>query len=330
MAAGAAAAIAAPHEAEQLTLFHLGEDMRALRARAAELASQTQATSTARAYDCDWREFVAWCDHAGRDPLPASPDTVMLFVTQQLMIRKPSTVERRLAAISHMHRAHKLRRPVNEDVRDVLKGWVRVHGANQQSKKALTVQQLRQMVRELPKNAAGARDRALLLFGFATGLRRSELSALDLSDITFTAKGVRVFIRRSKTDQAGKGREVGIFPGKKTSSDPVIWLERYLDIRGRSRGPLWLAGDGQGGLTDRRMSADAIYDAVQRACDCIGLDPRQYGAHSLRAGCVTTAIEMGVPESLVMQLTGHKSHAVLAGYVRPARVLSIDVLAGAM
>lgn len=318
---------------EQLALFDLGGvDMRILKARAAELVGNSSASATVRAYDADWRIFAAWCKSAGRDPLPASPDTVMLFAVSELQTRKPSTVERRLAAIVHMHRAHKLPKPVSEEIRQVLHGWRREHGSKVASKKALTPSHLRAMVDKCSKTPTGLRDRALLTLGFSTGLRRSDLSALDYKDITFAAQGLRVFIRKSKTDQLGRGREIGIFPGKKENSDPVRWLLRYIEKRGRWAGPLFVSQrrSHAGELGRVRLSGDVIGDLVQKMAGEIGLEASDFGAHSLRAGCVTAAIEMGVPESLVMQLTGHRSHQTLSKYVRPSKVFSIDVLAGAL
>lgn len=318
---------------EQLALFDLGGvDMRSLKARAAELVGNSTASATVRAYEADWRIFAAWCQSAGRDPLPATPDTVMLFSVSELQTRKPSTVERRLASIVHMHRAHKLAKPVSEEIRQVLHGWRREHGSKVSSKKALTPTHLRAMVGACTKTPMGMRDRAILTLGFATGLRRSDLSALNYSDITFAAQGLRVFIRRGKTDQLGRGREIGVFPGKKENSDPVRWLLRYLEKRGRWAGPLFVTQRrGRAGeLSRERLAGDTIGDIVQRMAAAIGLEASDFGAHSLRAGCVTAAIEMGVPESLVMQLTGHKSHQTLSKYVRPSRVFSIDVLAGAL
>ena len=317
---------------EQLALFDLGVDMRTLKRKAAELAGNATASATARAYDADWRIFAAWCTSAGRQALPADPDTVMLFTVSELQTRKPSTVERRLAAIVAMHRTHKLAKPVSEDIRQVLHGWKREHGSKVDSKSALTPVHIRAMVKALPKTEMGLRDRAILTFGFATGLRRSDLARLDMRDLTFTSRGIRVFIRRGKTDQLGRGREIGVFPGKREHSDPVRWLERYIAERGTWAGPLFVQmRKGRAHqLGKERLAPESIGDIVQRAAALIGLDAALFGAHSLRAGCVTTAIENGIPESLVMQLTGHRSHQTLSKYVRPARVLSIDVLAGAL
>lgn len=319
--------------AEQLVLFDIGGvDMRVLKIRAAALVGNSAATATVRAYDADWRIFAGWCKAAGRDLLPASSETVMLFAVSELQTRKPSTVERRLAAIVHMHRAHKLPKPVSEEIRQVLHGWRREHGSKVASKKALTPTHLRAMVAQCATTATGGRDRAILTLGFATGLRRSDLSALDYKDITFAAQGLRVFIRRSKTDQLGRGREIGVFPGKKANSDPVRWLLRYIEQRGRWAGPLFVSArrSHPGELGRERLTGDGVGDLVKRMAGAIGLEASDFGAHSLRAGCVTAAIELGVPESLVMQLTGHRSHQTLSKYVRPSKVFSIDVLAGAL
>ncbi len=317
-------------EIEQLTLFNLGVNMARLKARAAELAGQATAQATVRAYDADWRSFSGFCGAAGRQALPASPDTIMLYAVSELQTRTPSTVERRLAAITGMHVAQGLAKPDLGEVRQVLIGWKREHGSRERSKTALTPGHLRSMLKTLPTDGGGFRDCALLTLGFATGLRRSDLARLNLADVVVSGAGVKVFIRRGKTDQLGKGREIFVMAGKHQATDPVRAMERYLKSRGAWAGALFVRLErGRRDLSRLRLGAESMADLVQRCAAAIGLDAADFGAHSLRAGCVTTALEMGVPESLVMKVTGHRSHATLLKYARPAR-LSLDVLSRAV
>jgi integrase len=318
-------------DVQQLTLFDWGVDLGKLRALAHSCKALRAAPATVRAYESDWRVFVAWCRAAGREPLPASPETLELFLAAELPVRALATIERRLASISARHRAAGHSSPVGEDHRAILLGWKRQHGSVQTSKQALTVENLRAMMRACRPNLAGLRDRALISLGFATGLRRSDLVRLDLRDVSISARGLRIFIRRGKTDQLGRGREIGVVAGKGEYTDPVRWLERYIDERGRWDGPLFVSVNAAGvEYSRRRLGAAMVGRVVKAAAARAGLDPSRIGAHSLRAGCVTTAIEAGVSESLVMTLTGHRSHQTLARYVRPARALAVDVLAGAL
>jgi integrase len=215
----------------------------------------------------------------------------------------------------------------------VLRGAKRAHGTREQGKAALEVSDLRLILKALPKTALGVRDRAILVFGFASGLRRSELAALDLAHVRFVSQGLRVSVGKGKTDQEGKGREIGIFPGKRAATCPVRVLRNWLLIRRRGPGPLFCRigrrGEWHHGELER-LSGAAIAETVKRGVMLADLDPDLYGGHSLRAGCVATAAQAGVPESIIMLRTGHRSIATLARYVRPATLFSVDPLARAL
>jgi len=175
------------------------------------------------------------------------------------------------------------------------------------------------------RTRAAVRDRALLTLGFAAALRRSELVGLDVVDVRFVPKGLLVRIRRGKTDQEGHGRDVGVFRGRRATTCPVRALRAWLFVRGREAGPLF-----PGRRPGSRLTGACVNQVVKRGCVLAGLDPRGYGAHSLRAGFVTAAAEAGMPETLIMQRTGHRSVQTVAKYVRPASAFSVDVLAKAM
>jgi integrase len=178
------------------------------------------------------------------------------------------------------------------------------------------------MIAKQPKSDVGVRNKAILLFGFASAMRRSELSALDVDDIDILKKGVRVQIGRSKTDQEGKGRTIGIFRSAKVRSCPVAALEKWLSIRGHKKGPLFtnLSNSAPKTKEPQRLGGRGIWKVVKGAVDSIGLDAERYAPHSLRAGCITAAIEGGTAESIIMTLTGHRSIASVARYVRPANM----------
>jgi integrase len=314
-------------EEEQLRLFEGGPDMAKLRALAKSYTGAARAANTVKAYAADWVVFEEWCRSTGRKPLPATEETVCLFAVAHLEERKVSTVERRLAAIVDAHRAAGLTPPGGYSLRDIMRGARRERGSAPVQKAALRPEDLRAICVKLQRvhTYLGVRDRALMTLGFAAALRRSEVRALDVSDVQLVRKGVLVTIRKSKTDQEGRGRQVGVFAGKRVSTCPQRALRVWLHVRGREPGALFLGRNGGG-----RLTGAAVSNVVKRCVKLIGLDARRYGAHSLRAGCVTAAAEAGMPDSLIMQRTGHRSVQTVSKYVRPASVFSVDVLASAM
>ena len=290
--------------------------------------------STKRAYASDWEDFHSWARRVRRVPLPASEETVSLYVVSLLEEGlKVGTCQRRVAAITSHHKDAGHRLPVEGAIRDVMRGAKREKGTRSEGKAALTPEQLRAMCQALNRERStaartrrSARDRALLTLGFAAALRASEISGLDLSDVHFVRKGLLVTIRWSKTDQEGEGREVGVFAGKRASSDPVRALKAWLKFRGRKPGALFPGGYG---LTER-LTRTSVNLIVKRAIERIGCDAGPYGSHSLRAGFVTAAAEAGMSETLIMQTTGHRSYQTLSRYVRPAKLFGVNALAKAL
>jgi integrase len=312
---------------EQLRLFEGGPDMAKLRALAKSYTGQSRAANTVKAYAADWEVFQEWCLSVGRRALPAKEETLCLFAVSHLEDHAIATVERRLAAVMDAHRRAGELPAAGQLLRNVMRGARRERGSKQQQKAALRPEDLRAICVKLSRmhTFLGVRDRALLTLAFGAGMRRSEVIALDVADVQLVRKGVLVTVRKSKTDQEGHGRQVGVFAGKRASTCPLKALRGWLHVRGRDAGPLFLGRNGGG-----RLTGEAIGNVVKRCVELIDLDPRLYGAHSLRAGCVTAAAEAGMPESLIMQRTGHRSVQTVSKYVRPASVFSVDVLASAM
>jgi integrase len=179
-------------------------------AAARRLARQASAPATLRAYRADWQHFADWC--AARDfvPIPAAPATVGAYLANLAASHAPSTIRRRLAALGKMHRFNDLPwNPAHRDIQGPLQGLLRSHGRPPQKAAALTLAMLRQLLATCDDSVRGRRDRALLLFGFAGALRRSELVALQVEDVAVVAGGLRLRISRAKTDQAGQGAGTG-------------------------------------------------------------------------------------------------------------------------
>jgi len=301
----------------------------------AALALAGRAENTRAAYAHDWRDFERWCTAAGKGPLPASGETLPLYLVALAdRGRAMATIRRRVCSIAARHLAAGFPTPATADVGEVLAGLARRIGtAPRRAKAALSVQDLRSMLAAIDDDGPrGCRDRALLVVGFASGLRRSNLVALDLADVTIKREGLVLRISRSKTDQRGAGLLLDIFRGKCAATCPARVLERWLLERGSAAGPLFcqLARPGDGVRPHKRMTGEAVGDLVQEAAARAGLDPRRYGAHSLRAGVATAAAANGESDVAIMQRTGHKSAASMARYVRPGRLFMHDPLRGVL
>jgi integrase len=187
------------------------------------------------------------------------------------------------------------------------------------------------MVEACPPGAMGRRDRALLLLGFASSLRRSELAALQLADVDEVAQGLVIRLGRSKTDQAGVGREIGVHRGARGVSCPARALRLWLCDRGDWPGPLFCFVDRKTGAIARRpMSGESIALAVKAACARVGLDVAKYSGHSLRAGCATACSANHADALAIMQRTGHKSVEMVGRYVRHGSLFAVDPLAGVL
>lgn len=306
---------------------HLEETVRAAR----EYAIAARAPNTLRAYRSDVEDFSTYCrvELGGASPLPANPETVALYVTDIAHGRnlKVSTIERRLASVSAWHKSHGHPSPTEERlVREVMKGMRRKEGSLQKQAAPLTVGVLKRVLSAMreydPKTgkprAAVLRDRALLLVGFAGSFRRSELSALRVSDLEFfEGRGVVVLVRASKTDAAGSGQAVGIPYGNHEETCPVTNLERWVSFSGRSgEDALFCRIDRHGNLKEGILSGDGINGVVKKRVRDAGLAPDRYSGHSLRAGLPTSASEAKVGMEAWMPHTRHRSIAVAMRYAR--------------
>lgn len=286
--------------------------------QARDYAAHSRAPNTKRAYQNDWRDFTSWCEEQGLQPLPATPQTIALYLTARAETHRVSTLQRRLSAISQAHKVAGYP-PVStreEPLHSVWMGIKREKGTAQQGKAPVVTEELRAMVATLPDSLLGIRDRALLLLGFAGAFRRSELVSLDVSDIHMTRDGVIVTLRRSKTDQEGQGQKIGIPYGSNPATCPVRALQAWLEASGITEGPLFRAIDRHGNLQPGRLSDKAVALVVKRWAAAAGLDPTKYAGHSLRAGLATAAAAAGVSERAIMNQTRHRSVMMVRRYIR--------------
>jgi site-specific recombinase XerD len=284
--------------------------------RLGEYLQASKSRNTRRAYAADWRDFSAWCSAQGFAALPAAPETVALYLSARAEAVKTSTLARRLSTLSQAHQMAGFPSPAQSiTVRTVMAGIRRSRGAAREAKKAILTEELRELLATTGDDAIGRRDRALLLTGFAGAFRRSELVAFNTGDVEFTPEGVVLHQRRSKTDQEGAGRKVGIPFGSNPLTCPVRALQSWMEAAG-SPGPLFRRITKGGRILAGRLSDKAVARIVKLRAVRAGLDPAPFSGHSLRAGLATAAARAGVSERAIMRHTGHKSLATLRSYIR--------------
>jgi len=283
-------------------------------------ARASKAPNTVRAYRSDLGDFTAWCTSHNVVPIPATPETVALYVTALAGAGvKASTIQRRLSAISQAHQlsGHEPSPTSTALVRTTMVGIRRTLGMAPGQKSPVVTAELRVLLAVTPADTlAGLRDHALLLIGFAGGFRRGELVALDVEDIEETEDGLRIRIRRGKTDQEAAGREVGIPRGQKPKTDPVRALRAWREAAHIDTGPLFRPVNRHDQVQDRRLTAEGVAMVVKRAAERAGLDPSRYAGHSLRSGLATAAAAGGAPERAIMKQTGHRSVEMVRRYIR--------------
>lgn len=307
--------------------------------RLEEFAAQSQAENTTKAYAADLEDFRHWCTRYGREWLPATPNTVGLYLGARAEELSLATLERRLAAIASVHKEEGYDSPASVaegPLRKIWKGLVREKSRRQDGASPLLVEDLKSIIEHLPRYSASdggptgdltltaLRDRALLLVGWTGALRRSELAALTTNDLEFVSgEGVNVYVRQSKTDQEAEGQVKGLPYGSRKETCPVTALRTWLQaaersVEGRFEGDVFrrfYRGEtvGESGITPQYVST-----VLKRHAERAGLDPQAYSAHSLRAGFITQAIRAGKPERRVKEHSGHRSWETFNRYVEEA------------
>jgi integrase len=313
-------------------------------AAAQALARKAAAPATLRAYKADWTHFAAWCAEHGFVPVPAEPATVGAYLASLAGSHAPTTIRRRLAALGKMHRFNDLPwNPAHRDIQGPLQGILRSHGRPVQKAAALTLPMLRQILATCDQSARGRRDRALLLFGFAGALRRSELVALQVEDVAMVAGstrasagggntggntgggGLRLRIARGKTDQEGQGAEIGLPRGRFVDTCPVRAFEAWQAVARRKAGPLFRKISTGGGIGASALHPDAVRRILAHRVRMAGLTVDGFdrlSAHALRVGFITAAYDQGVRDEDIMRHTRHRDLRTMRGYVQRAGLVT--------
>ncbi|MBB3267600.1 site-specific recombinase XerD [Azospirillum sp. OGB3] len=306
-------------------------DLEALAEQAADFAAAAIAENTRLAYRKAFRTFTTWCGETGFDPLPAVPATVGLYLTHLATAgRTVSTMEQALAALAFVHRqageGFDTKHPA---IANTFAGIKRTIGTAKMGKAPLVADDIRAMLATVPSSTvAGLRDRALILLGFASALRRSELMGLDLGRIgtgtgyiELTSQGILVHLMRSKTDQEGQGQMVGVARGRNMATCPVRAVQAWMQASAASAGaPLFRSVNRHGRAGAGRLSDRAAVDMLKRVAAAAAIDPERVAGHSLRSGHATTAAQAGAAEDTIQRQLRHKKADTTRGYIRRATV----------
>ena len=278
----------------------------------------SKARNTLRAYKADFRDFAIFCDHNGFKTMPSEPKIITLYLTHLSKSLKFSTLKRRLASISVIHRLNghylDMKHPI---ITENLLGIKRVKGTYQKAKKPLLINDLKIIINVIDKEKTKTtrlRNRALILIGFAGGFRRSELVSIMYEDLDFVTEGVKIFVKKSKTDQSGEGMVKAIPYFSNPEYCPVVSLKNWLKEIQILDGEIFKMSDKNVALTIKKYATLA------------GLDKKKYSGHSLRSGFATSTAEQGAEERNIMAMTGHKSTQMVRRYIKEANLFKNNAL----
>jgi len=279
----------------------------------------SKSINTLRAYQSDYRDFSLFCSKNGFQVMPTQPKILALYLTHLSSFSKYSTLKRRLASIAILHKTkgHYIdtKHPI---IIENLMGIKRKNGTNQKGKKPLLINDLKQIIEKIDqsneKNNKKIRDKALILIGFSGGFRRSELVNIDYEDVDFVSEGIKIFIKKSKTDQSGEGmiKAIPYFDNQKFC--PVIAIKNWIELNNLKSGKIF-------NISDKNVAL-----IIKKYAHLAGLDSEKYAGHSLRSGFATSAAEAGAEERNIMTMTGHKSTEMVRRYIKEANLFKNNAL----
>jgi len=294
-------------------------DIKSLELETLKNLKNSKATNTLRAYQSDYKDFSIFCIKNGLSSMPSNPKILSLYLTHLSSTCKFSTLKRRIASISIIHKmkGHYLdtKHPI---IMENLLGIKRVKGSNQKSKKPILINDLKLIINAIhetnQKDSRKLRDKSLILLGFSGGFRRSELVSVANEDVEFVKEGVKIFIKRSKTDQSGEGMIKAIPYFKNQNYCPVLNLKKWIEISKSKDGKIY-------NISDKSVSL-----IIKKYASLAGMDESKYGGHSLRSGFATSAAESGAEERNIMAMTGHKTTQMVRRYIQEANLFKNNAL----
>ena len=294
-------------------------DIKSLELDTLKNLKNSKASNTLRAYKSDYADFVSFCSKNGFNPMPTDAKVMALYLTHLSRSFKFSTLKRRLASIGVIHKikGHYLdtKHPL---IIENLLGIKRVNGSNQKAKKPILINELKLIINAIDetkeKYLRKLRDKTIILVGFSGGFRRSELVSIELEDIEFVNEGVKIFVKRSKTDQSGEGliKALPYFTNRQFC--PVNHLNLWITQSNIKDGKIFNISDKSVALIVKKYSSKA------------GLDANRYSGHSLRSGFATSTAESGAEERKIMDMTGHKSTQMVRRYIKEANLFKNNAL----
>ena len=294
-------------------------DIKSLELETIKNLKNSKAANTLRAYKADFKDFSTFCIKNGFRSLPTEAKIISLYLTHLSNTSKFSTLKRRIASISVIHKikGHYLdtKHPI---IMENLHGIRRKNGSNQKAKKPILINDLKIIINAIDQlektELKKIRNKSLILIGFSGGFRRSELVSVEFEDIEFVSEGVKIFIRRSKTDQSGEGMIKGIPYFNNQKYCPVLNLKKWLELTNLKTGKIF------------NISDKSVALIIKKYASLAGLDPNRYGGHSLRSGFATSAAEAGAEERNIMTMTGHKTTQMVRRYIQEANLFKNNAL----
>ena len=288
-------------------------DLKSLEIETLKNLKNSKANNTLRAYQSDYRDFTTFCVKNSFSSLPTQPKIIALYITHLSKSFKFSTLKRRIASISVIHKLKgyylDIKHPI---IMENLHGIKRTLGSRQKAKKPILINDLKLIIKAIDKKKI--RDKAIILIGFAGGFRRSELVNINFEDIDFVSEGVKILVKRSKTDQSGEGMIKAIPHFENSEFCPVIALKEYIESKNIKEGQIFSISDKSVALIIKKYAKKA------------GLDSSRYAGHSLRSGFATTAAELGAEERNIMAMTGHKTTQMVRRYIHEANLFKNNAL----
>lgn len=281
-----------------------------------------RADNTIKAYASDWNDFCDWCEYHHVSAFPAIPETIVNYINDLADNAKANTIARRISALTEnfdaagMHDNNPCRFPI---VKNAVRGIKRMKGVIQHGKLPILFDDIKEMLTYLEGNTLQqARDKAILLVGFYGAMRRSEIANLEVNDIQFTRLGMLLTLRKSKTDQYDKGQLIAIPTIQDKNICAVHALKEWLHLSGITSGPIFRGFTRSHTIRKTKISDKTIAMIVKHYVALVGMDPKEYGAHSLRHGFATTAAQHHVEEREIMRQTRHRSQSVVRRYIDEA------------
>ena len=309
----------------------LTTDLKILHEATLENLKNSKANNTLRAYKSDFKDFETFCFKHGLSSLPTEPKIVSLYITHLSKNSKISTLRRRLVSISMVHKlkGHYLdtKHPI---IVENLMGIRRVKGSVQKGKKPILINHLKLIINSINeqkiKEIKKLRDKSIILIGFGGGFRRTELISIDYEDLEFVPEGLKITLRKSKTDQFGEGLIKGLPYFNDEKYCPVINLRKWLEISNIKTGPIFRRFSKGSVLTNNRLTDQSVVLLIKQYLRLAGIESKNFSGHSLRSGFATVAADSGADERSIMAMTGHKTTQMVRRYIREANIFKNNAL----